>query len=59
MGEAILIIGMHVIQNGLFQIDFQNDETKETYRCFIEPIELFTQIGKAMQINYERNCSGM
>jgi len=53
MGEEIKIIGIEIIYNGLFQIDFQNTETKETYRCFTESKEFFGMIGSSMQKNYE------
>jgi len=54
MGEAIIIRAISVIQGGLLQIDFFNEETKENYRCFSEPSEFFSMLGKAMQINVDK-----
>lgn len=53
MGDRIAIERIEVIQDGLFQIDFKNENTGEYERCFIEPEVLFGMIGKAMQENHD------
>jgi hypothetical protein len=52
MGDRIVIIGIEVIQDGLFQIDFKNINTGKCDRSFINPEDLFGMIGEAMQLNH-------
>jgi len=57
MGEEIVITAIEVIQNGLLQIDFRNQETKDIFRAFCEPEAFFGMIGKSMQKNFEQGGS--
>ena len=54
MGDEIIIYAIEVIQNGLLQIDFRNENTDEQFRAFCEPKEFFGMIGKAMQKNFDQ-----
>jgi len=51
MGPEIIIYAIEVIQGGVLQIDFRNEETNECYRCFCEPKAFFGILGEAMQKN--------
>ncbi len=49
MGPEIIIKALEIVNNGTLQIDFQNTETNEQWRCFAEPEKFFSMLGKAMQ----------
>jgi hypothetical protein len=34
MGPEIIIKALKIVNNGILQIDFQNTETNEQWRCF-------------------------
>jgi len=52
MGDSIILTGLKIIQNGLFQIDFKNDNTGESFRAFVQPLEFFEKLGQSMQDNH-------
>lgn len=54
MGDKIELKEIEVIQDGLFQLDFYNENKNTSFRVFIEPEKLLTLMGKAMQVNYQK-----
>ena len=49
MGDEIILISAQVIQGGLFQLDFRNEETKSLNRCFVTAQRFFQMIGASLQ----------
>lgn len=49
MGPEIIIIAINIINRGTLQIDFQNTETKQQWRCFVKPAKFFSMFSEAMQ----------
>lgn len=49
MGNEITLIGVEVIQGGLLQLDFRNEETKKVDRCFVTAQRFFQMMGDSMQ----------
>jgi hypothetical protein len=56
MGDKFVITDIEVIQDGLFQIDIKNENTNKSNRLFVEPSQLFSMIGAAMQKNFNKYC---
>lgn len=54
MGDKIELKEIEVIQDGLFQLDFHNENKNTWFRVFVEPEKLFGLMGKAMQVNYQK-----
>ncbi|MFA7157647.1 MAG: hypothetical protein WC123_08195 [Bacilli bacterium] len=54
MGDKIELKEIEVIQDGLFQLDFHNENKNTSFRVFVEPEKLLTLMGKAMQVNYQK-----
>ena len=54
MGDHIELKEVEVIQDGLFQIDFYNENQNTWFRVFVEPEKMFGLIGDAMQSNYKK-----
>jgi len=57
MGDEIIIYAIEIIQNGLLQIDFRNENTNDCFRAFCEPKKFFGMFGKAMQKNFDQGGS--
>jgi len=54
MGEEIIVDAIEIVENGLIQIDFRNNDTGETFRAFCDPDRFFGLIGASMQKNFEQ-----
>jgi hypothetical protein len=53
MGDDIELMTIKVIQSGLLELSFINHTKQEHYLIFVEPGELFSKLGEAMQKNHE------
>lgn len=49
MGDKITLKGVEVIQGGILQLDFKNEETGKIDRCFVTAQTFFQMMGASMQ----------
>jgi hypothetical protein len=58
MGDKITLKGLEVIQSGVLQLDFKNEDTGKMDRCFVTVQKFFEMFGNSMHkahIEYVKN----
>lgn len=52
MGDKITLKGVEVIQGGILQLDFKNEESGKMDRCFVSAQDFFKMLGNSMNNNH-------